>query len=264
MTDFIKEFWDNQANKHGQLASASWDDNWAVNLEVEAVGKHIKEDDLVLDVGCANGHATLRQAANKPITIIGVDYSEAMIEKADKALDEYVKDESSNKLVSFSVADIKALPFENETFDVVYTTRVLINLPTWEEQIKGIHECIRVTKKGGTIILSEGFYEPLQKLNALRLVCGLQPLFEHDFNRYIKKERLEDHLSILCNSWISGFECDDFSSIYYLGSRFIRELVTDKDAYAGYSNPINKIFYKIETNFSGGGCGIQQAYIIKK
>jgi hypothetical protein len=48
-----------------------------------------------------------------------------------------------------------------------------------------------------------------------------------------------------------------------LGSRFLRELVTDPAAYPGF-NPINRIFYDIEKDFSGGGFGIQQAYIITK
>ncbi len=61
-----------------------------------------------------------------------------------------------------------------------------------------------------------------------------------------------------------SFECNEFSSVYYLGSRFLRELVTTPSDYPGYSNPINEIFYNIEKEFSGGGFGIQQAYIIRK
>jgi hypothetical protein len=54
----------------------------------------------------------------------------------------------------------------------------------------------------------------------------------------------------------------EFTSIYYLGSRFLRELVTDHTSYEGYSNPINLDFYELEKKYSGGGFGIQQAYII--
>ncbi len=60
------------------------------------------------------------------------------------------------------------------------------------------------------------------------------------------------------------FENVDFSSIYYLGSRFLREIVTNPQDYPGYSHPINEIFYKIEEPFSGGDFGIQQAYILRK
>ena len=87
----------------------------------------------------------------------------------------------------FSQGDIRKIDFEDEKFDVVYTTRVLINLPTWEEQKLGIEECFRVAKKGGTIIC-EAFYEPLVAINSIRRITNLPELYEHDFNRYIKKK----------------------------------------------------------------------------
>ena len=110
------------------------------------------------------------------------------------------------------------------------------------------------------MIFSEAFWEPLVLMNSLRTLLQLSPLIEHDFNRYIKKSKLESYLT---QNEIN-YSCNDFSSVYYLGSRFVRDLVTDIDSYPGYSNPINEIFYNIETRFSGGGFGIQQAYIIDK
>lgn len=241
----IKKFWDSQSHKKGH--NASWGDNWCVQLEIDNIEKYIKAGDKVLDVGCSNGYSAIEQAKSKSIDIEGIDFSEPMIEEANKL----------NSGIHFKVGDIKEIPYDRNTFDVTYTTRVLINLPTWEEQVMGIKECIRVTKPGGTVILSEGFYEPLQKLNALRQICNLEPLVEHDFNRYLKKSKLEKFLER--EEW----ECEDFSSVYYLGSRLLRELVTKIEDYEGYSNPINKWFYELENNFSGGGLGIQQAYIIK-
>ena len=151
-------------------------------------------------------------------------------------------------------------PLPDNTFDVVYTTRVLINLPTWEQQMQGIAECIRVAKPNGTIVLSEGFWEPLMLLNALRSMKNLAPLVEHDFNRYLKISILEAHLKLLGLT----YKIEDFSSIYYLGSRFLRELVTNPEDYPGFTNPINELFYNIEKKFSGGGMGIQQAVVIRK
>ena len=97
-------------------------------------------------------------------------------------------------------------------------------------------------------------------LNAMRSLKNLPPLVEHDFNRYLKLSALESHLTSLG----LGYHIEDFSSIYYLGSRFLRELVTDSAAYPGFTNPINKLFYEMEKQFSGGGMGVQQAVIIRK
>ncbi len=258
MVDYIKKVWDENAKKFKTSYEASWGDKFAINLEIDNISKNIKNEDKVLDVGCANGYSTIKQwEKNKSIKITGVDYSDNMIEHAQKNKENLM---INNEDISFIKADIRNLPFDDNTFDIVYTTRVLINLPNWDEQKKGINECIRVAKKGGKIIFSEAFWEPLMLLNSIRILTKLDPLVEHDFNRYLRKSNLEKYLNELELKYIN----EDFSSVYYLGSRFLRELITDVNKYPGYSNPINEYFYNLEKEYSGGGFGIQQAYIIFK
>lgn len=256
MSNFIKDFWENQAVTFKDSPAASWGDNYAIDLEIENIANFISEGDTVLDVGCSNGHATLAMLQKKPGKLFGIDYAQNMIQYANE--NKARLSDPSN--VSFNVGDIKEIKFDDNSFDVVYTTRVLINLPNWEEQITGIEECIRTAKKGGIIILSEAFWEPLVLLNSIRTLVNLEPLVEHDFNRYLKKSKLEKFL----NDRELSYNVIDFSSIYYLGSRFLRDLVTEPSQYPGYTNPINKRFYDIEKEFSGGGFGIQQAYVITK
>jgi ubiquinone/menaquinone biosynthesis C-methylase UbiE len=140
----------------------------------------------------------------------------------------------------FAVGDVRKFHFPDNSFDVAYTTRVLINLPTLEEQITAINECMRIVRPGGKIVISEGFWELLCLLNALRCLKSLPPLVERDFNRYLKMSKLEEYRSKLGLRDSS----DDFSSLYYLGSRFVRELVTDVSKYEGFTNPVNKAFSK--------------------
>ena len=255
--DFIKDFWENQAKKHGVSPEASWGDNFAIDLEVSNIGSCISDGDSVLDVGCANGFALLRHHKYRQLSeSVGVDFASNMIEMAKVALSK--QPDITN--LQFEEGDVRKLNFDDNKFDVVYTTRVLINLPNWDEQKQGIMECIRVAKPGGKIVLSEAFWEPLVKLNALRTLFGLTSLVEHDFNRYLKKSKLNDFF--FSNN--IQFDIKDFSSVYYFGSRFIRDIVTEVDKYPGYSSPINEIFYNLEKDFSGGDVGIQQAYIITK
>ena len=254
--DYIKKYWESQGQTHGESHWASWGDNWAIALEIETIGKYINDGDDVLDIGCANGYATLRHAKSRKLaSITGVDFAESMIAAAQEAKQK----QGFGDNVTFMKGDVRSLQFSDNTFDVAYTTRVLINLPTWEQQMRGIAECVRVVKPNGTIVLSEGFWEPLMLLNAIRTLTNLPPLVEHDFNRYLKRGLVEAYLQNLA----LDYQFDDFSSIYYLGSRFLRELVTDPAAYPGFSNPINKLFYEIEQQYSGGGMGVQQAVIIR-
>jgi ubiquinone/menaquinone biosynthesis C-methylase UbiE len=258
MKDFIKEVWNSQAEKHQDSHWASWGDKYAISLEIEEVRQYISDNMLILDVGCANGFAAFKHLESNPtIKIEGIDFSENMITAANNKI---LNSNTITGNINFSVGDVRKINFPSNTFDLVYTTRVIINLPNWDEQMQGILECIRVAKKGGIIIISEAFWEPLVKLNALRTIMGLNSLIEHDFNRYLKKSRLFPFL----NKEKLQYEVHDFSSVYYLGSRLLRELVTDYKNYEGYENPINEIFYSIEKEFSGGDIGIQQAVIIRK
>jgi ubiquinone/menaquinone biosynthesis C-methylase UbiE len=257
MSDFILDFWNGNAEKYKRSHQASWGDEYAIKLEVRNIAEQIKDGDEVLDVGCANGFAAIMQCgAHRLKRMAGVDFSENMIGYARQNGAE----SGFSDILDFRRGDVRGLEFEDGSFDVVYTTRVIINLPTWRQQVTGIEECLRVTRPGGTVIFSEAFYEPLVRLNALRCVAGLSPLVEHDFNRYVKKERLE---TLLAQKGLA-YACKDFSSVYYIGSRFLRELATDFESYEGYSNPINADFYELERKYSGGNFGIQQAYIVRK
>lgn len=256
--DYIREYWENQAKVHKDSHVASWGDNFMIDLEIDTIGAHLPEGVRVLDVGCANGYSAFQQLERRKgiARLHGVDFAENMIQEAIAAKNA----KGLGDTVSFSVGDVRSLDFEDGTFDVVYTSRVLINLPTWTEQQAGIDECLRVAKPGGKVIFSEAFWEPLMLINSMRLLCQLPPLVEHDFNRYLKKSVLEEFL----RGRNLDFTVDEFSSVYYLGSRLLRELVTVPSDYPGYSNPINRIFYEIEKEFSGGGFGVQQAYVIAK
>jgi ubiquinone/menaquinone biosynthesis C-methylase UbiE len=256
--EFIKEYWENQARTHKDSHKASWGDNFMIDLEIDAIGAHISAGDRVLDIGCANGHSAFEQLKRRSDihSIVGVDFAENMIAQANSSKQKI----NLPDIARFEVGDARSLRFSDNSFDVAYTTRVVINLPSWEDQKVAINECLRVVRPGGKAIFSEAFWEPLVLLNAMRLLKQLPSLIEHDFNRYLKKSVLEEFF----NQRGLKFNVNEFSSIYYLGSRFLRELVTDPTAYPDFSNPINQIFYDIENKFSGGGFGIQQAYIVIK
>lgn len=256
--DAAKEYWENQAKTHKGSFLASWSDHFMIELEIEAISEHISGGDHVLDVGCANGYSAFQQLErHKDVgSISGIDFAENMIKQANSLKKaQWLGDD----IINFQVGDMNALLFPDDKFDVVYATRVITLMPTWEEQKIAIQECLRVVKPGGKLILSEPFLEPFNLLNALRQLKDMPPLIEHDSNRFFKKDLLEEFLAQKNVS----FKVNEFSSIYYLGSRFLRELVTDPSAYPGF-NPINRLFFDIEKDFSGGGFGIQQAYIITK
>ena len=52
---------------------------------------------------------------------------------------------------SSASATSRSLDFEDASFDAVVSTRVIINLPSWDEQLQGLRECVRVLRPGGVL-----------------------------------------------------------------------------------------------------------------
>jgi ubiquinone/menaquinone biosynthesis C-methylase UbiE len=103
----------------------------------------------VLEAGCGVGAQTIILARNSPETnIISVDISGESIKKAKRLAE---KENLAN--VSFQVADIFNLPFEDETFDHVFICFVLEHLKSPLEALKSLK---KVLKKGGTVTVIEG------------------------------------------------------------------------------------------------------------
>ena len=255
MKDHIYDYWNNQGKKYKTDPTASWGDSHCIALEIEEIANYLKDGASVLDIGCANGYSAASQIDKKDIKITGIDFSEEMIDAANTRRS---KNSDYMKKLSFELGDIRDIKKPDDSFDVVYTTRVLINLPNWEEQRKGIEECIRVCKKGGLVIFSESFWEPLSKLNTIRMAFGVEPLGMHNFNRYLKKNDLEEYL----DSRKIKFECIDFSSVYYLGTRVLNLVLIDQEKYPPYTSPLNDVFYELEKKYSGGDIGLQQLYVL--
>src|SRR5476651_2255430 len=83
--DRIRQYWEEQGRAHGESHWASWGDNWAIELEIETIAKHIHDGDHVLDIGCANGYSTFRQYESHRLgSITGVDFAASMVAAAVK------------------------------------------------------------------------------------------------------------------------------------------------------------------------------------
>lgn len=257
MSDHILETWNAQALKFGQSHEVSWGDLNMISLEIDQISSRIGAGKTVLDIGCANGYST-KQIVERvaPESLLAADFSPEMVVQAKKLLGSI-----SIPAVKIFQSDIRNIEVPSSSVDVCFAIRTLINLPTWNDQLRGIQECIRVTKPGGKVLLSEGFWEPLVRLNTLRQVFGLAPLVEHDFNRYLKQERLENWLKSLKLS----YEIVEYSSLYYLGTRIVRELATNHKSFPGFSNPINGEFARLAQKYPQcGGIGVQQLVVISK
>jgi SAM-dependent methyltransferase len=107
-----------------------------------------KPDLKLLDVGCGPGSITNSLSFYLPEGhVTGIDYSEAMLEKARQQAQE-----RGIENVTYQQANVYTLPFPDETFDVLHTHQAVAH---FKEHITALKEMLRVTKKGGLLCMRE-------------------------------------------------------------------------------------------------------------
>jgi phosphatidylethanolamine/phosphatidyl-N-methylethanolamine N-methyltransferase len=116
----------------------------------------------ILDVGIGTGISLTDYAPTN--RIVGVDYSEAMLRKAQ----ERVREHALAHVEALAVMDAQHLGFPDRAFDVVVAQYVITAVPNPEATLD---EFVRVTKPGGEIIL----------INHLGAEAGLRRIFEQGF-----------------------------------------------------------------------------------
>ncbi|QED29713.1 methyltransferase domain-containing protein [Microvenator marinus] len=122
-------------------------------LETNLILPHAAEKD-VLEVGCGTG-LILQRVAAVARRAVGMDLSAGMLEHAEKRGLEVVK------------ADATDLPFDDESFDLVYSFKVLAHVKDID---KSLAEMARVTRPGGRLILE--FYNRLSLRYLAKRLAG--------------------------------------------------------------------------------------------
>jgi len=109
----------------------------------------IKEGDVVVDLGSGAGNDCFvaRAIAGPHGKVIGVDFTAAMIEKANKNADNL-----GYKNVHFIEADLEHIPLSDNTADVVISNCVMNLVP---DKIAAFNETFRILKPGGHFSISD-------------------------------------------------------------------------------------------------------------
>lgn len=118
----------------------------------------------ILDAGCGPGFHSVR-LARRGFRVLGVDFSENVLQKAVEGFrNNHVEDR-----IHVQRASLLCLPFQPDAFDAVLCWGVLMHIP---DLASALDELSRVTRKGGTLIISEANMRSLQS-TALRIIKRL-------------------------------------------------------------------------------------------
>lgn len=129
------------------------------DIEIEILAPYARGA-RVLELGCGTG-LILGRVASMAKYAEGIDLSEGMIEKARA------------RGLNVRVGSVTDLPYEDASFDVTYSFKVLAHIP---DIAKAIAEAARVTRPGGTMILE--FYNPYSLRYLAKKIAGPQPISE--------------------------------------------------------------------------------------
>lgn len=119
-----------------------WRNPRSNRIVVDVAG--LSQGDVTLDIGCGPG-AAVRHAAGTVERAVGVDRSPAMVDIAKSR---------SNGVpnAEFAVGQAEDLPFETDTFTVVWSTH---SYHHWENKEAGLVEAQRVLRPGGRLLIAE-------------------------------------------------------------------------------------------------------------
>lgn len=114
---------------------------------------HLAPGHHVLDVGCGPGMDTipLARLVGETGRVVGVDIDEDMLAQADAQ----AKVAKVDNITTHRHADVRALPFEAETFDACRAERLFQVLPAAVDPETVLAEITRVTKSGGWIVAAD-------------------------------------------------------------------------------------------------------------
>jgi len=116
---------------------------WNEEMRTEAIGMlDVERDDRVLDVGCGTGFAT-QGLLSVVDEVHGLDQSPHQLEKA------YAKFGKRGD-VRFHLGDAERLPFEDDAFDVVWSSG---SIEYWPNPVATLREFRRVCKPGGQVLV---------------------------------------------------------------------------------------------------------------
>ncbi|AWW00154.1 class I SAM-dependent methyltransferase [Arcticibacterium luteifluviistationis] len=128
------QLWGKSPNGWAEVQEPLHKPLWEAMLNATNVGPGM----VLLDVGCGSGGSSIL-ASERGAEVHGIDVAEALLSFAILRVPKGV----------FKVADIENLPYEDDTFDVIFAAN---SLQYSENRVAALHELKRVCKPNGQII----------------------------------------------------------------------------------------------------------------
>lgn len=149
----------------------------------------VNKDAIILDYGCGYGRTLMELQQYGYKNLVGLDFSEKMIERARK--------ETSN--IDFVIKDSKNIKFDDNYFDAVILLFVLASVYSDKEQNSIISDIKRVLKPNGYIFIGDALINEdernIKRYNEFKDKYGVYGTFEGEdglIARHLLTDRAEE------------------------------------------------------------------------
>jgi len=144
-----------------------------------------RKPEKVMDAGCGPGHRGIAVRANMGCYVLGLDYSNAMLEQANKLL----KVVGPKHQIDLVRGDVTSLQQKTDSFDVVFAYGLLMSIPDGQ---KAVDELMRISKYGlVTIDETDRIMTPIQLQEYTHIKEEVFPgrIYWHDYMKLFGKYR---------------------------------------------------------------------------
>jgi len=200
----IQKFWDAEASEIGETPQVTIRDVYFRIHELHTLLPLIPSNSRLLDIGCGTGFGTFI-LAKRPKFTLGVDYSSEMIKWANNLKDNTrFRERLSADLcplwdmpaissdTEFSEGNILELNIEKTAFDVITGQRILINLPSHEDQLRALSNLRKYSTNEALLLFTEATLQGHQKTDEYRKRFGLPEMEKYWHNNYVDESKFDD------------------------------------------------------------------------
>jgi SAM-dependent methyltransferase len=215
----IQEHWKNWATSYGSDLRATTKSKTAKALELDALKRRfqtIRETTRVtrvLEAGCGNGINCVELA--KQFSESRFDGFDLIPEMIDAAVENSRAGGVADRTRFFAsgVLDMSSLGDLEETYDIVFTVRCLINLNEVALQKQAISTLASRVRPGGYLLMIENSMASYRKQNECREFLGLSPRQPAAFNLFFDESEIRPHIA---HADLELIDVEDFSSLHDL------------------------------------------------